>query len=60
MHMLEAIGEYVAIKVYVDANHAGNTANRRLHSGIIIYVNNEPTIWYSKKQKTVEASSFGS
>ena len=59
-HMSEALGKYVVIKDYVDANHAGNMANRRSHSGIIIYVNNAPIIWYCKRQNTVEASNFGS
>ena len=44
----------------VDANHAGNMKTRRSHSGILIYVNQAPLIWYSKRQNTVEASSFGS
>ena len=48
-HMSEALGKYVAIKDYVDAHHAGNMANRRSHSSIIIYVNNSPIIWYSKQ-----------
>ena len=43
-HMLEALGEYVVIKAYVDANYSGNMENRRSHSGIIIYVNNAPII----------------
>ena len=54
-HMPEAIVKYVVIKYYVDANHAGNISNRRLHSGIIIYINNAPIIWYSKRQNIVEA-----
>ena len=54
-HMLEAIGEYVVITCYVDANNKGNMANRISHSGIIIYVNNELVIWYSKHHKSVEA-----
>ena len=58
--MLEAISKCVVIKSYVDANHARNMANRRSHSGIIIYVNNSPIIWYSKPHNTFEASSFGS
>ena len=45
MHVEEALGKYVLIKSYVDANHAGNMVNRRSHSGIIIYVNNSPIIW---------------
>ena len=54
-HMPEALVKYVVIKSYADANHTGNVSNRRSHSGIIIYVNNSPIIWYSKKQNTVEA-----
>ena len=33
---------------------------QRSHTGIIIYLNNSPVIWYSKKQNTVESSTFGS
>ena len=56
----EALGKSVLIRTYVDANHAGNLMNRRSHSGIIIYVNNAPIMWFSKRQNTVESSSFGS
>ena len=54
----EDLGKYVVIKSYVDNNHSGNMANRRLHYGIIIHVNNSPIIWYIKLQNTVEDSSF--
>ena len=37
-----------------DVNQAGNTLNRRSHTGIIIYVNNVPIIWFGKRQNTVE------
>jgi hypothetical protein len=30
------------------------------HTGILIYVQNAPIIWFSKRQNTVESSSFGS
>jgi len=50
----------VQINCFVDANHAGNKLNRRSHSGILIYLNRSPTVWYSKSQKTVETSTFGS
>ena len=59
-HMPEALVNYVVIEACVYAYHAGNMANSRLHSDIIIYVNNSPIIWYSKHQNTVEDSSFGS
>jgi hypothetical protein len=45
---------------FVDADHAGCHATRRSHTGILIYVQNTPIIWYSKRQNTVESSTFGS
>ena len=53
-------GRPVEISCYVDADHAGNMVTRRSHTGIIIYINNAPIIWYSKRQNTVESASFGS
>ena len=52
--MPKALGTYVVIKAYVDANRSGNMANIRLHYGIIVYINNTPIIWYSKHQNAVE------
>ena len=45
---------------YVDADHAGNLMTRRSHSGLLLYLQNTLIIWYSKRQNTVESSSFGS
>lgn len=58
--MPEPLGEPVFVTCFVDADHAGNRVTRRSHSGIIIYVNSTPIIWYSKRQNTVESSTFGS
>ena len=52
-------GKSVCISCFVDANHAGNVITRRSHTGILIYVQNAPIIWFSKRQNTVESSSFG-
>jgi hypothetical protein len=49
----------VQINAFVDASHARNKITRRLHSGILIYLNKAPIIWHSKAQKTVETSTFG-
>ena len=57
--MPEVLDNYVVIKAYVDANLAGNTANRKSHYGITIYINNAHIICYSKRNNTVEESSFG-
>jgi hypothetical protein len=56
----EPRGESVQINCFVDADHAGNKVTRRSHSGILIYLNSAPIDWYSKRQNTVESSSFGS
>ena len=48
------------MNAFVDANHAGNKLTRRSHTGIIIYLNCSPILWYSKAQSTVESSTFGS
>ena len=54
------LGKPVSITCFVDSNHAGNVVTRRSHTGILIFVQNAPMIWFSKKQNTVESSSFGS
>ena len=53
-------GNAVTMTCFVDANHAGNKVTRRSQTGFIIYLNNAPIDWYSKKQNTVESSTFGS
>ena len=54
-HMLYALGKWVVIKYYVDANNEGIMANRRSNSGTIIYINKASIICYSKFQSKVEA-----
>jgi hypothetical protein len=59
-HMPKPLGAPVKIHCFVDADHAGNLATRRSHTGILIFINMAPIIWYSKRQNTVESSTFGS
>jgi hypothetical protein len=54
------LGVPINIACFVDANHAGNVITRRSQTGILIFLQNAPIIWHSKKQNTVEASTFGS
>jgi len=58
--MPEPLDNPVQVLAFVDANYAGNMKIRRSHTGFLIYINQAPNIWYSKRQNTVEASSFGS
>ena len=46
--------------MFFDADHAHDLVTRRSISGILIYVNKTPIKWYSKRQATVEASTYGS
>jgi hypothetical protein len=60
-HMLPmARGRSVTMTAFVDASHAANKVTRRSHTGFIIFINRAPIIWYSKRQNTVESSSFSS
>ena len=54
------LGNPVVMSCFVDADHAGNTVTRRSHTGIFILLNNTPTIVFSKRQNTVESSTYGS
>lgn len=53
-------GNPVTISCFVDADHAGCRETRRSHTGVIIYVNRAPILWFSKRQNTVESSTYGS
>jgi hypothetical protein len=59
-NMLQPRGNEVVMSCFVDADHAGCRETRRSHSGIIIFVNRAPIRWFSKRQNTVEASTYGS
>ena len=56
----EARGPEVQVNCFVDADHAGNCVTRRSHTGVLLYCNRAPILWYLKRQNTVETSTFGS
>ena len=58
--MPEARGKSVRMTCFVDADHAGCRETRRSHTGVIIFINRAPILWFSKRQATVETSTFGS
>jgi hypothetical protein len=58
--MPKPLGNPVNITCFVDANHAGNVITRRSHTGILIYLQNTPIMWHSRRQNTIETSTFGS
>jgi Reverse transcriptase (RNA-dependent DNA polymerase) len=53
-------GKPMQMIVFADADHAGDQVSRRSRTGILLYLNWAPIIWYTKKQNLVETSTFGS
>jgi hypothetical protein len=53
-------GPRVRMTVYVDADHENDLVTRRSFTGILVMLNNTPIRWISKRQKTVETSTYGS
>ena len=53
-------GRPVSTHCFVDSDQAGDKVTRRSQSGILIFLNLAPIIWYSKRQNTVETSTLGS
>jgi hypothetical protein len=53
-------GKLCTLTCYVDADHARDQLTRRSVTGILVLLNNTPISWYSKRQKTVESSTYGS
>ena len=53
-------GREAHITCYVDADHAHDQVTRRSVTGILLFVNGMPIKWMSKRQRTVESSTYGS
>jgi hypothetical protein len=58
--MPEPLGQPVRVSVFADAAHADDLVTRRSTTGIIVFINGTPIRWYSKRQNTVEGSTYGS
>ena len=54
------LGNGFKICCFMDADHAGESLNRKRWTGFIVMLNNAPIYWYSKKQSPIETSTFGS
>ena len=58
--MKKPLGFGFIITAYVDSDHAGDSVTRRSRTGFIVFLNNAPIYWLSKKQNSCETSSYGS
>jgi hypothetical protein len=53
-------GQVFTMRVYADSDHAGDAVTRRSRTGFLVYLNCALIHWMSKKQTSIETSSFGS
>ena len=56
----EPLGKPVEMTSYIDSDHAGDKITRRSRTGVFIFLNRSLIVWHSKKQSSIETSSFGS
>ena len=56
---IDYLGPPVRITAYKDSDHAHDLVTRRSVTGILLFVNNTPVKWISKRQKTIETSTYG-
>ena len=57
-NMPQPLGNGFKIHCFVDADHAEESLNCRSRTGFIVMLKNVPIYWNSKKQTTVETSTF--
>ena len=53
-------GQSVSTHCFINADHAGNTVTRTSQTGLLLFVNHAPIVWFSKQQNTIETSTFSS
>jgi hypothetical protein len=58
-HMPMPYGKKARITVYIDADHAHDVVTHQSVTAILLFINNMPVQWYSKRQRTVEMSMYG-
>ena len=56
----DPVGPMIRMTIYKDADHAHEIVTRRSVTGILLFINNTPVKFVTKRQKTVETSTYGS
>jgi hypothetical protein len=59
-NMPPALGRGFRMRTYVDSDHAAETVTRRSRTGFLVFLNQAPIYWMSRKQNSCETSTFGS
>ena len=47
--MPDPLGSEMIMRLFVDADYAGDNANRRSRTGFFIFLQNSPIVWFSPK-----------
>ena len=50
----------MSFHILIDSDHAGDKVTRRSQTGVLIFINKAPILWFSKKKNSVQTSTFGS
>ena len=53
-------GKGMMMTLFVNSDHAGDKVTSRSRTGYVVFLQNSPITWFSKKQSSVETSTFGS
>jgi hypothetical protein len=56
----EPLGHPITVTNYVDANFKHDTISGKSVTGMLHMINKSPLDWYSNKQDTVDAATYGS
>jgi hypothetical protein len=59
-YYLRTCQNHVQLNLFCDAAHATDLITRRSTTGYVFFLNGTPIQWYSKRQNTIESSTFGS
>ena len=59
-NMLFSRGNFISAHCFVDVSHAGGTETGRYQTGILLFCNSAPVIWFRKRQNSFYSSTFGS
>ena len=55
----EMKGRSTTMSCFVDADHARDQVTRRFVTGLLLFLGSTPIAWMSKRQNTVETSTYG-
>ena len=56
----QLLGKSMMQTTFIDSDHTGNVVTRRSQTGYFIFLNNALIVSFSKRQNTVESSTYGS